>query len=380
MLRPGTHHVRFMVDGTWRVADDLLTAVDDQGSLANYVAVPIPFIASPSIPTAIASSPPVQTVPPRKLQPGQSFWSADSSADGENDDSKTSHPKEGQTPHQHLHHIVSQAKWTNILPPELIEAARQEEEYLTASTTQYENGPQQQRVAGFVPAPHIPPAPTLPRHLEKLILNSKVTGNTSGGNGGSSAASGVGSGQGGRERREKKDRKEERDRERTTRRTRGNVPPPPPPSEDGHGEEEETIGPLPTDHYTQTQSGPSSAAASAANSATHTPSGSGAPTPTAPLSPTISPGTSRFASEGTGSPSTNVPAAMGSRTITLDTATLPALTDDASVLPVPSHVVLHHLSTSAIRNGVLAVGNTTRYRKKVCSLLSSRLVLTMGSI
>ncbi|KIJ17661.1 hypothetical protein PAXINDRAFT_72852 [Paxillus involutus ATCC 200175] len=42
----------------------------------------------------------------------------------------------------------------------------------------------------------------------------------------------------------------------------------------------------------------------------------------------------------------------------------PGLSDDASVLPVPSHVVLHHLSTSAIRNGVLAVGNTTRYRKK----------------
>ena len=41
-----------------------------------------------------------------------------------------------------------------------------------------------------------------------------------------------------------------------------------------------------------------------------------------------------------------------------------ALADDASVLPVPSHVVLHHLSTSAIRNGVLAVANTTRYRKK----------------
>ncbi|KIK27509.1 carbohydrate-binding module family 48 protein [Pisolithus microcarpus 441] len=42
----------------------------------------------------------------------------------------------------------------------------------------------------------------------------------------------------------------------------------------------------------------------------------------------------------------------------------PGMTDDASVLPVPSHVVLHHLSTSAIRNGVLAVGSTTRYRQK----------------
>ncbi|KAJ4482408.1 hypothetical protein J3R30DRAFT_3459217 [Lentinula aciculospora] len=43
----------------------------------------------------------------------------------------------------------------------------------------------------------------------------------------------------------------------------------------------------------------------------------------------------------------------------------PSLADDTSVLPVPSHVVLHHLCTSAMRNGVLAVGETTRYRKKV---------------
>jgi len=54
------------------------------------------------------------------------------------------------------------------------------------------------------------------------------------------------------------------------------------------------------------------------------------------------------------------------------TAAALMLADDASVLPVPSHVVLHHLSTSAIRNGVLAVGNTTRYKKKVRYLIFSR--------
>ncbi|KAH7876097.1 hypothetical protein C8J55DRAFT_440399 [Lentinula edodes] len=43
---------------------------------------------------------------------------------------------------------------------------------------------------------------------------------------------------------------------------------------------------------------------------------------------------------------------------------IPSIADDASVLPVPSHVVLHHLCTSAMRNGVLAVGETIRYRKK----------------
>ncbi|CAE6448339.1 hypothetical protein ACGC1H_005524 [Rhizoctonia solani] len=38
--------------------------------------------------------------------------------------------------------------------------------------------------------------------------------------------------------------------------------------------------------------------------------------------------------------------------------------DDNSVLPVPNHVVLNHLGTSAIKGGVLAVGTTTRYHRK----------------
>lgn len=41
--------------------------------------------------------------------------------------------------------------------------------------------------------------------------------------------------------------------------------------------------------------------------------------------------------------------------------------DDSSVLPNPNHVVLNHLSASSIRNNVLAVSATTRYRKKYVS-------------
>lgn len=40
--------------------------------------------------------------------------------------------------------------------------------------------------------------------------------------------------------------------------------------------------------------------------------------------------------------------------------------DDNSVLPIPNHVVLNHLGTSAIKNGVLAVATTMRYHQKVC--------------
>jgi len=40
--------------------------------------------------------------------------------------------------------------------------------------------------------------------------------------------------------------------------------------------------------------------------------------------------------------------------------------DDASVLGIPNHAVLNHLATSSIKNSILAVSATTRYKKKVC--------------
>ncbi|RIB10295.1 Carbohydrate-Binding Module Family 48 protein, partial [Gigaspora rosea] len=39
--------------------------------------------------------------------------------------------------------------------------------------------------------------------------------------------------------------------------------------------------------------------------------------------------------------------------------------EDNSVLPVPNHVVLNHLYACSIRDGVMAVAATARYRKKV---------------
>lgn len=40
--------------------------------------------------------------------------------------------------------------------------------------------------------------------------------------------------------------------------------------------------------------------------------------------------------------------------------------DDNSVLLVPNHVVLNHLTTSSIKGNILAISATTRYNKKVC--------------
>ena len=47
----------------------------------------------------------------------------------------------------------------------------------------------------------------------------------------------------------------------------------------------------------------------------------------------------------------------------LNAATL--LKDDNSVLNMPNHTVLNHLATSSIKNNILAVSATTRYRNKV---------------
>jgi len=255
-LLPGTHHIKFAIDDTWKLAQDLPTAVDDDGSLANYVTVPLP--AGPSAP---ASPPPTSS----NRHPHQiSFWSQSSDPGV-----PTPFGDEG---------------WTSTIPSELIAAAREEEVYLANPT------------AGT--APNIPPAPVLPRHLDKLILNTRV---------GAPPPSPV---------------KDRRHRARSR-----------------HGEtvklEQDEPPAASSSHIpVTTASGTDVSAALHGHSHTHSQS---------PVRTLVGGST----------------APMGT------TAAALILADDASVLPVPSHVILHHLSTSAIRNGVLAVGNTTRYKKKV---------------
>lgn len=259
-LLPGTHHVKFIVDDNWKLAQDLPTAVDDDGSLANYVTVPLPV--GPSAP---ASPPPTSS----NRHPHQiSFWSQSSDAGV-----STPFGDEG---------------WTSTIPSELIAAAREEEVYLANPT------------AGT--APNIPPAPVLPRHLDKLILNTRV---------GAPPSSPV------------------KDRRHRARSRHGEIVKP-----------EQDEPPVATSSHipVTTASGTDVSAALHGHSNTHSQS--------------------------------SVRTLVGGSSAPLSTpATQMLAADDGSVLPVPSHVVLHHLSTSAIRNGVLAVGNTTRYKKKVRHLI-----------
>ncbi|KAF4577270.1 hypothetical protein EYR40_009362 [Pleurotus pulmonarius] len=400
-LLPGTHHIRFLVDETWRVADDIPTAVDDQGTLANYVAVPIPVPGITSAPPAVRVSPP--TVHPHKMQAGPSFWS---------DDSSSSYPSQYNHP-TIPHPVISQdtphnkhapPAWTSVIPPELIEAAREEETYLAASAAPHQTG--------FIAAPNIPPAPGLPRHLDRLILNGKSpgVGIVNGGRSGRATPSGSNSGKRdgkerdrerdregrdrdrdarGRDGREKSTRRKERERERDRGRdVIQSIPPFAGGSDPANSartfNSAGALMDLATANRNTPNSGlqpdgpahiplpaspsipvdspkvkPSTVTTISSQSHNKTPTASGAPTP----SPLSLPPSAANISQPLPSSSTALP-------LHLDPfSDGPGLADDASVLPVPSHVVLQHLSTSAIRNGVLAVGCTTRYRKKFLTIV-----------
>ncbi|KAF7979215.1 hypothetical protein HWV62_43162 [Athelia sp. TMB] len=296
-LLPGTHHLKFIVDDQWRVADSLPTAVDDEGSLSNYVAVHISGYTPPSSQIE-GYPPPARAIRQRLLahqhaMQGQSFWSDNGSSENHGDEHAdddddplppTTSKGTTKTPTRDSRPPL---QWTGVFPPELLAAAAEEESYLASSSSAAESDD-----ATGVAAPNIPPAPVLPRHLDKLILNVKRE------------EIGRARGREGRERKAK-------------------------------GANRSMLG--------------MTAALAAAD-------GSGDGSASEPASdniPVITPsGTHLPVPHGHASQRKNRPL---EREI---------LSDDASVLPVPSHVVLHHLSTSAIRNGVLAVGSTTRYRKK----------------
>jgi hypothetical protein len=268
-LQPGTHHVRYIVDGVWRVAETLPTAVDDEGSLSNYVSVHLSG-TPPSPP------PPVKQI--HQLTRGQSFFSTTSTTSENESITSTNNPILAKSGSRGK--FSKPIKWTDEFPPELIAAANEEEEYLDSSES-IDDDYSEPALLGRA-GPDVPPAPAMPRHLDKLILNAKREEGRAGG-GGSAGRSAM----------------REREREREERR-----------------QARSALGMTSTHHHSEIKS-PSDGRGGGGEASTHR---------------------------------------------SLDSH---GVADDASVLPVPSHVVLHHLSTSAIKNGVLAVANTTRYKEKV---------------
>ncbi|KAJ7913567.1 hypothetical protein B0H13DRAFT_2004882 [Mycena leptocephala] len=319
-LPPGTHHFRFIVDGKTVVAPatEIPNAVDDQGFIANYVAVPGP--SPPSAPGAGGSTHTSATVSPtsaggarKKRRPSQpvhpdgSFW-ARSSAGGSGEDVRLAERRRGRR---------GGAVWTNAIPEELVRAAAQEEAWLDAQAQYHQHHQQQQQhqqhyhnssgdegransrgrhivLNGFVPEPSIPPAPRLPRHLERLILNRPRWD---------------GRGEWWREREQHECGRGGGDAE--------------PCAEGDDGEWTDVSVPM------MSFTSASNAHASSSSSG------------------------------GDASGSTR-------------TTTTPSPGTHPHVLQTPSHAVLYHLCTSSIRDKMIAIGASTRYRQKVPCVPANR--------
>ncbi|KAI9142480.1 immunoglobulin E-set, partial [Paraphysoderma sedebokerense] len=79
-------------------------------------------------------------------------------------------------------------------------------------------------------------------------------------------------------------------------------------------------------------------------------------------SPPIAPAS--FVSSASSSPDTTIPPLLPPQLTKVLLNSNNTSKDDPTILPMPNHVVLNHLYACSIRDGVMAVASTMRYRKK----------------
>ncbi|SAM59785.1 related to SIP2-subunit of the Snf1 serine/threonine protein kinase complex [Ustilago bromivora] len=170
-LPPGTHRLKFIVDGRWRVSRDLPTATDGDGNLVNYVEIPN---VGPAHPGPLSA-------------PGEDLPGADADKNRSERNSKIESKKTTMN-------LVEEARraeamrlddlfdddgkdqeetWTCEIPTALIKAQEAEEAQREAEESgqaQFKHT-QHHGSDGTSGAP-LPQPPALPRQLEKVILNS----------------------------------------------------------------------------------------------------------------------------------------------------------------------------------------------------------------
>ncbi|KAJ7069450.1 5'-AMP-activated protein kinase beta subunit, interation domain-containing protein [Mycena amicta] len=324
LLPAGTHHFRFVVDGLIVVApsNEIANAVDDQGFITNYVTVPGPAVTASAMPTTstplpvlsmAANKPPPVTLgrstsgrnkqrrPSLPVHPDGSFWDHNS-VDG-SEDARGRVGERGSRPHGKG---KSTAAWTTEIPEELFAAAKQEEDWLSAqSEHQHHNHTrhlERGRHAGIA-LNGFPVEPTIP-------LAAKLP--------------------------------------RHLERLILNRPSP--------GVVIPRVG---------------TGAGNVGLSTVISPYGSGHLNGSPALRVTTASGTdvtmpphSMMMGMASLTPSSHPPSPTPLKESPGATGGTPLIADDPSVLQTPSHAVLYHLCTSSIRDKMIAVGASTRYRQK----------------
>ena len=207
-LPPGTHRLKFIVDDRWRVSKDLPTASDGDGNLVNYVEIPNVGPAHPGPlsapgedllgdPTVVAASSAAAAAAAATGGAGAGISSATGRIAGGGE-------KRGKTvldSHKSTMDLQEEARraeilrrgdlddvfadsekqrsetWTREIPLAIVKAQEAEEAAAVHAADEEQGAqPQAQQTVNGVPA-NLPIPPTLPRQLEKVILNSSQAGN-----------------------------------------------------------------------------------------------------------------------------------------------------------------------------------------------------------
>ncbi|KAI9700442.1 MAG: hypothetical protein M1836_002457 [Candelina mexicana] len=144
-LPPGTHHLKFIVDGDMRTSDYLPTAVDYTNILVNYLEVSARDVTVPTKPIDIQHPPP-GVYPPQILPPTPDMKAAQGSVNNAS-------PAQAEV-------VEAPVRYTSEIPGFLLDLDSPEE------THSY------QRAAAAINS--IPPPPSLPMFLGKSILNGST--------------------------------------------------------------------------------------------------------------------------------------------------------------------------------------------------------------
>lgn len=144
-LRPGTHHLKFIVDGEMRASDTLPTAVDFTNHLVNYIEISADD-ARGDVDKDKSNAPSGDRTP--QTLP-------DSSKEGQSDDAADDPPKKEETEEE-----IPPGEFGSAIPQFLADLDKEENSpaYLQAAN-----------VIGDTPTP-----PSLPLFLGKSILNSNT--------------------------------------------------------------------------------------------------------------------------------------------------------------------------------------------------------------
>jgi hypothetical protein len=175
-LAPGTHRLKFIVDDRWRVSRDLSTASDGEGNLTNYIEV---AHIGPAHPGPLSA-------------PGEDLLLPE---DEEEKRKKGSVAPSNLAAHKATLDLIEEARraealrrgdlldvfgnekvhkeetWTQEIPESIIKAQLAEEAF-RAEQEERKADPKHSRRDSAMSASNVPVPPTLPRQLEKVILNS----------------------------------------------------------------------------------------------------------------------------------------------------------------------------------------------------------------